>query len=310
MTSPLPPGQCCSEKVHFQPADSTLIGGRGRGRGKSKRERFQRKSACVPTVLSRIVAHLHTNKTHPLKSTNWTSSQWIQSQVSLHVVLKYVFRVRPAGAFDAYVSSSPQLCNSSRWWLENCVLRWAHLWNGPIRQEGHLGLAAEAQDRTDHNPHHPLHVSTLFLVWPGRYPGSSPWLFIAYSDERRIYYQFPLLAYTFYRWKVGRMCFLSLGVKGLNVVRFSQGWGRLSRRSDCDHGRRAAAMLWELLVPKEQVGTLRLNERMNEWMDVWIDGLMYERMDEWMDGWVNEWMKNVINVSVRFCADALIGNTT
>ena len=54
VTSPLPPGQCCSEKVHFQPTDTTLRG--GGGRGKSKRGDFQRKSAGVPTLLSRIVA--------------------------------------------------------------------------------------------------------------------------------------------------------------------------------------------------------------------------------------------------------------
>ena len=40
---PPPPGQCCSEKVHFQPTDTTLRG--GGGRGKSKRGDFQRKSA-------------------------------------------------------------------------------------------------------------------------------------------------------------------------------------------------------------------------------------------------------------------------
>ena len=50
---PPPPGQCCSEKVHFQPTDTTLRG--GGGSGKSKRGDFQRKSAGVPTLLSRIV---------------------------------------------------------------------------------------------------------------------------------------------------------------------------------------------------------------------------------------------------------------
>ena len=50
---PPPPGQCCSEKVHYQPTDTTLRG--GGGTGKSKRGDFQRKSAGVPTLLSRIV---------------------------------------------------------------------------------------------------------------------------------------------------------------------------------------------------------------------------------------------------------------
>ena len=41
------------------------------------------------------------------------------------------------------------------------------------------------------------------------------WLFIAYSDEKWLYYKFLLHTHTIAFWKVGRIHFLSSGVKGL-----------------------------------------------------------------------------------------------
>ena len=43
------------------------------------------------------------------------------------------------------------------------------------------------------------------------------WLFIAYSDEKWFYYKFYYITHTIAFWKVGRIHFLSSGVKGLRL---------------------------------------------------------------------------------------------
>ena len=53
------------------------------------------------------------------------------------------------------------------------------------------------------------------------------WLFITYWDERWLYYRFSVPHSYISHWKVGRMYYLSLGVKG-----FKRCWGRLWTDSD------------------------------------------------------------------------------
>ena len=95
VTSHLPPGQYCFEKVHFQPPDSTLIG--GGGRGKSKRESFQRKSACVPTLLSRIAG---LSKFLHFTNALWTQHSSSKPLLSLNCLLKYHRKYRKAHRFN------------------------------------------------------------------------------------------------------------------------------------------------------------------------------------------------------------------
>ena len=64
MTSLLPPGQCCSEKVHFQPADSTWIAGGGNRKGKVFREKVHvSEHFCPGLYLPQSVGRLCPYKT-------------------------------------------------------------------------------------------------------------------------------------------------------------------------------------------------------------------------------------------------------
>ena len=88
---------------------------------------------------------------------------------------------------------------------------------------------------------HRLHVATYYLSLPRVInfkipPATSPeiwhhavwrtWLFGAYSNEIWLYYQYSLLLLLCISlWKVGRMSFLSLGVKGLIEPDLLPTWG-------------------------------------------------------------------------------------
>ena len=69
----------------------------------------------------------------------------------------------------------------------------------------------------------PAFPSDQFRISPAPhqkyYIGIKPWLFIAYSDERWLYYEFSLLSHLYVSLvRVGRMYFSNLGVKGLIAV--------------------------------------------------------------------------------------------
>ena len=83
-----------------------------------------------------------------------------------------------------------------------------------------------------------------FRLWSGAFYVRSftrTWLLIAYSDERWLYYQFSLPHSYLSLYKVGRMHFLNLRVRGLNVwfkafstpIALYQVWDPLRRAGGC-----------------------------------------------------------------------------
>ena len=151
---------------------------------------------------------------------------------SQQIVCYFVRKEKPARSRKGFSESASKGQLSSQSAVPVC------LWRCP--NEPGQGVEREAQRRQQHQRHF---IEGEQSNWPGlgksfnpftpksgqfqNSPAASPeiwrhtvwrtWLFMAYSDERWLYYQFSQPHIYISLIRVGRMYFLNLGVRGLNI---------------------------------------------------------------------------------------------